>query len=272
MTPEEVEGEKLQEYILTAGHYFANRGIARFFNEDLEPSNPENLHCLLPGTLVGYMGKHLLYIRTEVAPDHPDFEKCVDDDDYPSWYTSFRAEFENACNRFQLTHTGDEIFSGHDIHGLYRSTDNDKAGGFPQSKCDWKRVMLSLYKNATPRNNKMEDAPMIIDTADAVARPGECKFGNFSEWYYDWRLECPSTPWAESKTLKKYGMSRICDDFFGFDWFCNMGAYFMCEDGLARNEDQIKKGQMNAVFPKLQDVNNSTVAKKLTAAIRSVRG
>ena len=42
----------------------------------------------------------------------------------------------------------------------------------------------------------------------------------------------------------------------------------MCEDGLVRNEDQIKKGQMNALFPKLQDVNNSTVAKKLTAAIR----
>jgi len=63
MIQDEVEGEKLQEYILTAGHYFANRGIARFFNvnvnEDLEPSNPENLHCLLPGTLVGYMVKHL---------------------------------------------------------------------------------------------------------------------------------------------------------------------------------------------------------------------
>jgi len=105
---------------------------------------------------------------------------------------------------------------------------------------------------------------------DMCGRPGECKFGNFSEWYFDWLLNCPNTPWSESsKTLKKYGMCRICDDFFGFDWFCNMGAFFMCQDGLARDEDQVRKGQMNAVFPSLQVGSNNNVTKKLTNAIRS---
>ena len=36
MTAEEFDGEKLQEYILTAGNYFASRCIARHFNENLE--------------------------------------------------------------------------------------------------------------------------------------------------------------------------------------------------------------------------------------------
>jgi len=63
ISPEEIEGGKMQEYILTAGNYFANRCIARYFNEELEPSNPDKLHCLMPGTLVGYMGKHLLFLR-----------------------------------------------------------------------------------------------------------------------------------------------------------------------------------------------------------------
>jgi hypothetical protein len=129
--------------------------------------------------------------------------------------------------------------------------------------------MLYLWKNATHRNKKMEEAAFLCDTADAVGRPGECKFGTFSEWYYDWRLQCTNTPWAESKTLRKYGMSRICDDSFYFDWYANMGAFFMCEDGLARDEDQVRKGQMNSLFPSLQDVSNNTVTKKLTTAIRS---
>jgi len=129
--------------------------------------------------------------------------------------------------------------------------------------------MRSLWKNATP--NKafvLQQAAWLCDTADAVGRPGECKFGSYSEWEFDFKVGCPNTPWAESKTLKKYGMSRICDDFFGFDWFCNIGAFWMCNDGLARNADQISKGQMNAVFPNLHDVSNAYVAKKLTNAVR----
>jgi len=115
----------------------------------------------------------------------------------------------------------------------------------------------------------LQEAAYLCDTADAVGRPGKCKFGNYSEWEFDLKLGCPNTPWAESKTLKKYGMRRICDDFFGFDWFCNMGAYWMCDDGLARNAEQIHKVQMNSVFPNLHDVNNASVAKKLRNAVRS---
>jgi hypothetical protein len=146
MPPEEVEGEKLQEHILTASNYFATRCIACYFNEDLEPSNPENLHCVMLGMLVGYMGKHLLFIRTKIAPNHPDFVNCVNEDTSPTWYTSFRPEFANACNRFQLLHQGDEIFVGRNIHAMYQHNDNDKAGNFLDAKCDLRRMMLSLYK------------------------------------------------------------------------------------------------------------------------------
>jgi len=108
----------------------------------------------------------------------------------------------------------------------------------------------------------------LIDTADAVGRPVELKFGNYVDWSYDLKVGCPNTPWTQSKTLKKSGMSRICDDHFCFDWLCTMGAYFMC-GGLTRDEDQVTKGQMNTVFPKLQDGSNNNVAKKLTETIRS---
>jgi hypothetical protein len=132
--------------------------IAHYFNDDLELSNPENLHCLMPGTLIRHMGKHLLFIRTKIAPNHPDFVNCVNEDTFPVWYTSVRAEFENACECFQLLHQGDEIFAGHNIHALYRHTTNDKTGKFLDAKCDLRLVMLSLYKKATPRNQMMVQA------------------------------------------------------------------------------------------------------------------
>ena len=85
LTADEVSGEnKLQEYFLTTGYYFSNRCIPRYFNENSEASNPTNLNCLVPQTLHGYIGKHLLYIRTEVAPDHPEVPLFVNEDDYPT--------------------------------------------------------------------------------------------------------------------------------------------------------------------------------------------
>jgi hypothetical protein len=64
-------------------------------------------------------------------------------------------------------------------------------------------------------------------------------------------------------------MLRISDDFFGFDWYFVMGAYFMCEDGLFRSELQRDDGKMNAVFPNLQGLLDSSVCRKIANAIRS---
>ncbi len=265
MHPDEIKGEKLQEYMLILGNFLANRPIAHYFNENLEPTNMENLKCLLPNTLGGYIGKFLVYIRTEIDPDHTDFANIARDD-YPSWYTVFRAEFKGAAHRFQLRHVGDEIFEGHDIKEMYVCNDNEKAAN-THAKCDVKNVIISLFKEANPQNGFIEKAAQIVDTADAVGRPGEGKYCNFAEWSYNQKMNCPNTPWAQSKTLKKSGMCRICDESFFFDWFCVMGCYFMC-DGLTRSNDQIRKGQMNCVFPKLQDGSNNNVSKQLKDCIR----
>ena len=43
----------------------------------------------------------------------------------------------------------------------------------------------------------------------------------------------------------------------------------MCDDGLSRNANQIRKGQMYAVYPNLHDVSNAYVSKKLTNVVMS---
>jgi len=48
LNPDEVKGDMLQEYLINFGNYFCTRPVARNFNESLEPTNAENLHCLTP--------------------------------------------------------------------------------------------------------------------------------------------------------------------------------------------------------------------------------
>ncbi len=59
MNPDEVKGDMLQEYLLNLGNYFATRPIARYFNENLEPTNPNNLHCLTPSNLVATSERYI---------------------------------------------------------------------------------------------------------------------------------------------------------------------------------------------------------------------
>ena len=199
------------------------------------------------------IGQHLNYLRVSVIPDHPDFVH-LRDTDYPEWYTAFRDDFRSACNRFQLLNAGDELFEGYDTYPLYREL--DKSHGInPYAKCDLKGIMCNIYKNASPSNNKHEQGAMIITMWDAVGRPGEIKFYEYSTWTYDYHVKVVDTLHKESKRLKVYTMPRFADDWYGFDWYCNMGAYYMCEQGLYQNAEQIEAGKTDAVFVNLQSIS-----------------
>eukprot|EP00804_Cyclotella_cryptica_P012195 CCRYP_009881-RA/>CCRYP_009881-RA protein AED:0.04 eAED:0.01 QI:0/0/0/1/1/1/2/0/500 len=269
ITREELEGENLEEYIVCGlGAYCTNNAIPRNFDEYLNSTNEDDNHCCMTTTLLNYIGQHLNYIRVTVYPDHPDF-KNLKKDEHPPWYTAFRADFTSACNKFQLLSTGDHLFEGHDTQPLYRDVGDGKYGVNPFGKCDLKRIMTKIFKTATPSNKKHEKAAWIITTQEAIGRPGECKFQDFNDWSYDYLLNVVDTLWKESKTLKKYTMPRFTDEFFGLDWYCVLGAYFMCDDGLFRSPEDISNGKMNAVFPSLHQVQDKAVAKKLTNAIRT---
>jgi hypothetical protein len=104
-------------------------------------------------------------------------------------------------------------------------------------------------------------AAWILTTHDAIGRPGEIKYDDYIDWYFDLLTELVDTSWKESKNLKKYTMPCFSDDFFGFDWYCVMGAFFMSEDGLFRSkQEQIEQGKLNAVFVRLHQLQDNLVA------------
>ncbi|KAL3795495.1 hypothetical protein ACHAWO_003295 [Cyclotella atomus] len=167
--------------------------IPRYFDENLQSTKPDEIHCCVTTTLVGYIG---------------------------------------------------QVFEGHRTQPLYRCESDNIQG-------------LAIMYLQTRRGSY------------AIGRPGEIKYDDYNDWYFDLLTELVDTSWKESKNLKKYTMPRVSDDFFGFDWYCVMGAFFMCEDGLFRSEEQIEQGKLNAVFVRLHQLQDASVAGKLAAAIQS---
>ena len=90
----------------------------------------------------------------------------------------------------------------------------------------------------------------------------------FTDWYFDFRLSVVDTQWHETKTLVSYAMPRVPDKRWWFDFYCMMGAYFMCCKGLFRTDEQINNGLEYAVFPNLYQVADSYVATLLTKSLQ----
>jgi hypothetical protein len=102
-------------------------------------------------------------------------------------------------------------------------------------------------------------------TADSVACGGEVKFQVFKEWDYDHFLKVTNTGWTELKTCNFYAMAHVPDEKWCFCFYFHMAAYFMCCNGLYRNEDQIKKNLSMVVFPSLHYIQDVAIAKKIAA-------
>jgi hypothetical protein len=104
--------------------------------------------------------------------------------------------------------------------------------------------------------------------ASGVGRAGEVKYQDYTTWSFDPYLKIFDAPWTEVKTLMQYSMPMVPDDRWIFDPYHSFGAYWMMEDGLWRDDDQIAKGKMNAVFPSLHSVRPDGVGKKMAKKIR----
>jgi hypothetical protein len=172
-------GDNLQWYIARYLKWLCTRLIPHSFNDELEPTNPRNKKCLLTRSLLIYVGKHLHYIRTTFG--HPDFDK-LGSNEYPTWWTSYRANFTRECDKFQMINAiGDDVeFGDLDVRPLYRVIENTSSDD-PLSECDLLHWFTNIMKDAKVGNDAIETAAWVFMTADSVARGGEVKFQVFKE-------------------------------------------------------------------------------------------
>ena len=269
MLPEEFEGDSLSNYIANFCRWAANTPVPHRFNEDL--GAPDANRCLSADTKIQYIGKHLKDLRLNIVPKHPDFEGLKNvDRDHPSWWTDLRTRFEEEAGRFKAKNPGDEVFGHPDVIPLYRDLRHRRGGNDvdweddPRVMVDVRMVMLSLVKKKSKHDSNIEFANWIYDVFDGCGRTGEVKFQYYNDWRFDYLLQVVDAPWQETKVLDCYSRACLPDDDWLFDFYVMKGAFYMCESGLFRTEEQKKKGVEHVVYPSLHSISDNSVAKKIS--------
>ena len=133
---------------------------------------------------------------------------------------------------------------------------------------DLKHIILSLLSKAKRGGRSLEEASWLAILSDAIGRGGEIRLQNFLQWEWHPHLQLTNTPWTEMKTLSRYAMGMIGNENWIFDFYHRIGCYFAFEDGLSRDEAEIKKGLHYTVFPNLHLMKLSSVTTLITNIIR----
>jgi len=174
-----------------------------------------------------YIGQHFKDFRDHFK-DHEHF-KNLRKDEYPSWYSSFLARFETACDRFQ-TKNAHEMPNGgsNEILPLHFETHplQDLI-----STINVKQILKNIMQNADYELLDIEELgpfakrAMIAITWSAVGSAGEIKCQGFNDWKFDPYLNVTDISWREIKTITKHAMPMVPDRQYLVCFYHAIGCY-----------------------------------------------
>ncbi len=106
----------------------------------------------------------------------PDFEK-LGSNEYPTWLTSYWANFTQECDKFQMINgIGDDVgFDDLDVCPLHQVNENTSSND-PLSECNLLHLFTNLMNNTKGGNNAIKTAAWLFMTADSVAHGGRLNF------------------------------------------------------------------------------------------------
>jgi hypothetical protein len=128
VTFNEIEGDNLKGYMHQACMWAVSAtvpfGGVNCFDDQLEPTNPNNKRRLTHDTLGLYLGQHLQAIKA-AFPDHQDFKRSIDDavGQVTPWWSEMRKSFLKKCERFQNAYSDDFVFGLEPVQPLYKNND-----------------------------------------------------------------------------------------------------------------------------------------------------
>jgi hypothetical protein len=123
---DEIADENLKSLTTSICFWLSARAIPSMgFDEQLQPIHPGNNRCLVPSTLVQYVGYWLVDVRVQF-PQHADFQESLADTTgrkpTTPWWTDMRSGFLKAAQKFQMSLGEDLIFGLRDRLGKEEST------------------------------------------------------------------------------------------------------------------------------------------------------
>lgn len=287
MLPEEIECDNLENEIVELALFCSSTPIPVGYGAEFEPpgkeagKEAEPIKIIRTEVLAQYIGNVIkLFQRT--FPMHEEFRglNVNDSSDVPDFWKNLRPQFLTACGRFQLRVGSEYGFSDTYVRPLYSSNrytaPHASDGQIIDyvSLVDLRYVLKQLIDKARPDSLQL-DGPLqhraiIALTFMAVARGGEVKFVDTSNFMLHPYLGCTDLVWSELKNIKaKYAMPIFPNkDTYESDIYHSIGGFWCVERGLFRCSEA-HKGAFTRLFPHLHKIKDENVTKKITRIIRS---
>ena len=135
---------------------------------------------------------------------------------------------------------------------------------------DLMSILNQMMKSANQNNRMFERRCIILLTYFGVGRGGEAKFLRYDDCTWDNKFEHFELFWRQMKTLKKTPLTfgscppgSECEA----DLYHAFACYYAVDDGLLRSEKE--KSIAKFIFPILHQVQNESVASKVTSWLRT---
>ncbi|KAG7374498.1 hypothetical protein IV203_013593 [Nitzschia inconspicua] len=213
VTWEEIKGENLKSLTASMCFWLASRSIpSKGFDENLQPTRPDNNQRLTSDTLVYYVGLWLTQVR-DMFPQHEDFKESNPKATTP-WWTEMRSGFAKAASKYQISQGDDVVFGLDKMLPLYK--DNKRPIGDvitnPSSIIDVKHVLMHFVSTAKSTSGiNLQTRCWIALTSDCIGRGGEFRFQSYDDWIWHPAIQVLDIKWKEMKNIHVYSMGIVPD-------------------------------------------------------------
>jgi len=273
----EVDEDELEFYIKKFCHWACSTPIPYKFDENLKPTSKNKMRHNLYSTIIGYIGKHLLDIRRKFVNlnDWKDLKTMVE---VPKWWTNARDTFEDVYDRMRINLTDDFVFGVNECIPLYRNNphyypDDFGPDGEPihnlLAQIDGNLIVTNLIKKASTNKNALQHRCWLVLLDTCIGRSGELRLVKFTEWSIITALQILKIIWYDLKNKTQYALAILHNrEGWKFCVFHALGAYWAVENGLFRDDDDVKIGAKLVLFPALYRVQQRSAPKKVANAIK----
>ncbi|KAG7350367.1 hypothetical protein IV203_009727 [Nitzschia inconspicua] len=197
--------------------------------------------------------------RSRKTPAHAPKEQVT------PWWCAMRNSFLKRCKKFQTAYGDDVVFGIEPVVPHYKNNSLSIGPvilGDPFAAVNQKSVLLEKVQKATNRKGKsLEERCWLVFVGESLARGGEVRYLNYDNWTFHQFTHVLDTQWTEMKTVNTYAMPFVPDKtHWTSDIYHALGSWFLVEDGLHRNMEEIE-GRMQNVVSSLRKTGDSSTAK-----------
>ena len=290
-TIDEFAGDNLRHSLLCLVIWLAETPIPKNRNKKLQPTGDGPVEILMPATIKTYFSHMKCQLREQFS-QHPEWATLPPTQD-PVWMKELTNSLMNRAEKFYLKNKGnsDVTYGNSDCLSIFKNNheeispdrmpptfwqphplDDSPPLVMPKSYTDCvdlHSMCMAAVNGATMGNLNLMHRLIMVLIFHAVSRTGELRFINFVEWIIYFAFQAIDISWTQMKQTDRTAMPMVQDKTWTTDFLHALACFFGPGRGLFRDEDTMKRGKGNFLFPTLTNKGDSALNKFINDAIQS---